>query len=116
MRQSRRIVAALLDHLQGGRPMPPAGSAPVWSAFRHLCLTRTWHAHGPNPISYAEIDAYCRLMRQPLEPHHVETICAMDQAWLSVTLPSSVAARNERISPRTSQHALTPALLDTMFR
>ncbi|MCA0847189.1 hypothetical protein LCL92_07850 [Salipiger thiooxidans] len=47
-----------------------------------LSRARSCGAAGPNPISYPEIAAYAQLMRMPLEPHHVETLAAMDAVWM----------------------------------
>lgn len=71
----------------------PDGSGPIWNAFVALSRTRTMTEAGPNPISFTEIDAWCRLTRTPLEPHHVEVIAAMDAVWLE-----EVRAYQERAS------------------
>lgn len=54
----------------------------LWNLFMEISGSRTYHAAGPHPISFAEIEAYCRLHRWPLQPHHVATIRALDDAWL----------------------------------
>lgn len=57
-------------------------NAAVRRAFIALSRTRYYSGMGPNPISCLEIEAWCRLTRTPLAPHHVEIITAMDQEWL----------------------------------
>lgn len=81
-RQEEQLRAALEVHLQGQRVRAPEGSSIIWNAFMALSRARSSGPHGPNPISFVEIEAWCRLMRVPLEPHHVQAIAAMDQAWL----------------------------------
>ncbi|SFP62554.1 phage tail assembly chaperone [Tranquillimonas alkanivorans] len=81
-RLEKLICAALEDNLRGRAPRPPEGSESVWNAFVALSRTRKRTAEGPEPITYAEVDAYCRLMRVPLEPRHVGILCAMDRIWL----------------------------------
>lgn len=62
-------------------PVPEAGRD-AWDWFLDLHATRTSGFAAPNAISYAEIDAYARLHRLPLQPHHVALIRAMDEAWM----------------------------------
>lgn len=82
-RLERQLVAALRAHLETGRaPDVPEAGVTLWRAFGDLCGTRTWHASGPNPIAFAEIEAWARLGRWPLEPRHVAAIRALDAAWL----------------------------------
>ncbi|GGG62755.1 hypothetical protein GCM10011415_06390 [Salipiger pallidus] len=67
---------------------------------------------GPNPISFPEIEAYCRLMRLPLEPHHVEAIRAMDAMWIDRAYAKSAVPAGTKTLPQRSEHALTPAMFD----
>jgi len=120
-RLKRLITAALRDHLDGHRRRPPEAGIILWNAFAQLSAARTWHAHGPNPIGYAEIEAWCRLMRVPLEPGHVQIIRAMDQVWL-LDAQSQLAdgkghpdpAAGKKL-PRMSKKPLTAALFDAAF-
>lgn len=78
-----QLVTALKDHLRrGDRAEVPEAGGLLWEAFLELDGTRTYHAAGPNPIAFAEIDAWARLMGYPLARHHVATIRAMDSAML----------------------------------
>ncbi|MFO1104604.1 MAG: hypothetical protein U1E34_00775 [Amaricoccus sp.] len=82
-RLRRQLVEALQGHLATGRrPAIPEAGGPLWSAFLDLDATRGFHAAGPQPITFAEIEAWGRLTRTPLEPHHVAILRAMDVALL----------------------------------
>lgn len=76
------MVGAMQAHIAGNPPRVPEAGRELWRAFVALSRTRTGSGVGPNPISYSEIEAWCRLFRMPLQPHHVEILVAMDQAWL----------------------------------
>jgi len=78
----RALESCLHSHL-AGKPLPvPAGGELVWRWFLDLCRTRTSNGYGPNPIGFAEIEAYVRLYRWPLEPRHVDMILALDRLWM----------------------------------
>lgn len=106
---ARQLVAALRAHLAGGRPVPLEGSMVLWNAFGDLSATRTWHAAGPNPISFTEIEAYSRLMLLPLEPRHVATIRAMDAAWID-------HRRGQTTDRPKPSGKITPAAFDAVFQ
>lgn len=61
--------------------MPEAGRL-IWSWFGALNGSRTYHMSGPNPISYAEIEAWARLHGWSLSQRHIDAIRALDDAWL----------------------------------
>ena len=78
-----QLVAALETHLaRGGRPRPPLAGQPIWQAFAALSDLRQWGEATPQPIQPSEVEAWARLSRCFLPPHHVELIFAMDAAWL----------------------------------
>lgn len=108
----RLLCAALRDHLAGGKPRPPEGGAPLWDAFLRLSAARSYHQFGANPISYAEVEAYTRLMNLPLQPHHVLIIRAMDAVFLEHFAPGKRAPDGVKAVPHRSPHALSPALFD----
>lgn len=114
MRIRRQIIAALRSQLSGGKQRPPEAAAILWNAFNELSRQRTWHTHGPNPISYAEAEAYCRLMRLPLEPRHVEVLMDMDRAWLDHVM-ATMKPPTGKPRRHVSKQPLTPALMDAMF-
>ena len=115
-RLSQQLVAALRKNLAGltRSPVPEAGRL-LWGIFADLCAARTYHAGGPNPISHAEIEAYARLQRWSLEPHHVEIIRDLDTAWLDHAHKSIETGIDGTSSPRRSSQAISPAIFDAMF-
>ena len=110
---SKRLCAALEAHLAGGRPDLPEGGALIWRCFTALSRARSCGPIGPNPISYPEIAAYAQLVRMPFEPHHVETLAAMDVVWMERAYRAAKGAPDgvKTLHPR-SEHALTPMLFD----
>lgn len=82
VRLKRLLCAALEAHMAGERPRPPEGSAVLWNAFLALSRARSVGPAGPNPIAFSEIEAWARLTRTPLEPHHVDILAAMDAVWI----------------------------------
>jgi hypothetical protein len=93
-RLAEQMVAAVRQHVKTGEriDVPEAGTV-LWDAFMQLDAARTFHA-GPNPIGFAEIEAWARLMRWPLQPHHVRVLRAMDSALLATV--EEKARRSER--------------------
>lgn len=43
------------------RPRIPRRLLPYWKVFVELDNRRQWHASGPQPLTYQEIDAYFRV-------------------------------------------------------
>uniref|UniRef100_UPI003BAC5764 phage tail assembly chaperone n=1 Tax=Stappia sp. TaxID=1870903 RepID=UPI003BAC5764 len=78
-----RLERALSDAIAAAKPVVPEAGVLLWNLFMELSAGRTYNAAGPNPIAYAEIEAFARLHRWPLQPHHVAIIRAMDDAWLA---------------------------------
>lgn len=116
-RQHRQIVATLQKQLAGAKVRLPPEASILWDAFSDLSQARTWHGHGANPISYPDIEAYCRIMRLPLEPHHVKTLMAMDRVWLAHVSAQMVRGGKDgvkRLAP-ASKHKLTPQLMDALL-
>lgn len=94
----------------------PAGGDLLWRWFCDLNRTRSYHAAGPNPISYAEIVGYAHIMRWPIEPHHVAIIRAMDETFLECSRQKpDQAPDGVKILPPRSQHAITAGMFDAMF-
>ena len=105
---SKRLCASLEAHLAGGRPDLPEGGAVIWRCFTALSRARSCGPIGPNPISYPEIAAYAQLMRMPLEPHHVQTLLAMDSALLA-------AHRNKKSGAGGPKSNLSAAAFDAFM-
>lgn len=82
MRRLERILCATLKaQLDGKKPRPPDAGMALMQVFGQLSAARSWHPHGPNPISFMDIEAYCRLMRLPLRPEHISIIQSLDHIW-----------------------------------
>ena len=111
----KQLCAAVVASLAGGKIIPPEAGRDLWNAFQRLSRTRTYHAAGPNPIQPSEIRAWCELMRQPLEPRHVEIILAMDEAWLTRAYARAAAPDGARTLPPVSKHPISAALLDAVL-
>lgn len=100
-------MAVLIRHLDGDvLPVPEAGVL-LWNLFMEISTTRTWHAAGPHPIANAEIEAWCRLHRWPLQPHHITIIRALDDAWIEHVYgrragAATVGASGAQAKPLTS--------------
>lgn len=102
-RLERQLVAALRRHLaDGGRARPPEAGRLLWRAFTELDATRTMHAHGPNPITMTEVEAWARMNAYPLRPHHVRILKAMDAALLEHINTSQPSERRVvgKLSPK----------------
>ncbi|MFS8124204.1 hypothetical protein QD336_17430 [Rhizobium sp. BR 250] len=88
----------------------------MWKWFIDLNRTRTFHMAGPNPISFAEIDAYARVSGWPISERHVAIITAMDGAFLSHhAQQSSKKPDGVKMLPPVSKVPLSAGLLDAMF-
>lgn len=100
----RRLLAAVVSPM----PVIPEAGELVWSWFRALHDARPYSFGAPNPIGFAEIEAYARLHRWPLEPRHVDLIRALDAAWLKKVTAGGKDA------PRYSSQPLTPGIFDAI--
>ena len=106
------LVDVMRRHLVGGNPVVPEAGRDLWRIFVELSASRTYHGAGPNPIQYGEIEAWARLHRWPLEPHHIAIIRAMDDAWLEhAYVKMKAPAGNDKLAQRSSQ-PLSPQLFD----
>lgn len=101
------LCDTLRDHLASGQPARvPEGCRMIWNAFAALSEARQWHTHGPQAISFPEVEAWARTHRTPLEAHHVDAIRAMDQVWLA-------DARKDK--PAAPAANFTEDVFDAMF-
>jgi hypothetical protein len=62
--------------------LPPA-VAYLWSAFLRLHCRRGSNGFGASPLSWSEIDAFCRLSGVRLAPWEVEIVEALDDAYMA---------------------------------
>jgi len=63
-------------------PEFPDVSAHVWSAFMALHSGRTYGMSGPNPLTWEGIAAWCNLTGIVLSSWELETVKALDMAWV----------------------------------
>lgn len=110
-RLSRQLCAAVTAALSGSKVGPPEAGLPLWNAFQRLNATRSYHMAGANPITFAEIEAFTRLMRLPLEPWQVVILLEMDTAWLAGAQRAKVPEGVKNLPP-VSKHAISAALFD----
>lgn len=108
----RRLKRQLAAAAGATKPRVPEAGRLAWGWFVALGNARTYHAAGPNPIGLADIEAFARLHRLPIEPRHVELIQAMDDAWIEKTL-----ARTGKPSALTFKNAppITAEIFDRLF-
>lgn len=64
-------------------PTIPPEAVYLWNHFTLLHAARTGGGMGPNPITYADLDAYSRLTGAGLEAWEVGAIRALDDAYLA---------------------------------
>lgn len=115
-RLKKQLCTAVRESLAGRQGRPPEAGRQLWDAFQGLSATRTYHPAGPNPIQPGEIAAWCRLMRLPLAPHHVDILLAMDQAWLDHAYAvTKKAPEGVKTLPPLSEHPLTLGAFDAVF-
>jgi hypothetical protein len=83
-RLRKHLVAALEQAMKTGHPIRvPPGSELYIKWYLDLARTRSGGMAGPNPITYAEMEAYFRLHRWPVAAHHIDLMVALDQAYLA---------------------------------
>lgn len=109
---SEAILEYLKKRLANRSARMPDGAGLAWRWFNDVCRTRTSNGYGPNPLSYAEIEAYARLHRWPLEPRHVDLILAMDRVWMEHARSTAGAAPGAASRPGVE---MTPDAFDAVF-
>ena len=114
-RLRKQLCAALEARMKGRKvPVPEAGKE-LLDAFAALSRARSYSPFGPNPISYAEITAWCNLMRVPLAPHHVEIITALDEVWMDQVTAKQDTPEGVKALPPISEHPLSAGIFDAVF-
>lgn len=114
---TRAMVAALIKSLDTGKPPRlPDGGELLWSWFCDLASTRSLHMAGANPVTVTEIEAYSRMMRMPMAPHHVSMLMAMDRAFLDhANRARDPGPAADASAPKISSRPMTAALFDALF-
>jgi hypothetical protein len=104
------LLRAARAHFAGGKLSLPEGAGLIWEMFAALHETRGAGFNGPEPIRFAEIQAYAVLMRWPLEARHVSLIRALDRAWLEHRAEGDVPGANA-----APAQPVNPAAFDAVF-
>lgn len=81
-----------------GPPCPDA-LLPIWHLFLGLSAQRTLHAAGPNPLTWPELDAYCRLSGDDWSSFELTAILALDRVFLA----AQAAAMQRRMASKASK-------------
>ncbi|WP_275788561.1 phage tail assembly chaperone [Pararhizobium gei] len=117
MNLSDRLCQTLRKRLEsGGKPRLPAGGQMLWAWFCDLSRSRSYHAAGPNPISFVEIAAYRDLHRIPMDVRHVEILRAMDEVYLESTMKRTAPAEDgTKRMPKPLDQPMWSGLFDAMF-
>lgn len=110
----KQLCAALEARMKGRKAFVPEAGGVLLDAFLSLSRARSWRTHGPNPISYSEIAAWCNLMQVPLKPAHVAIIVALDEVWMTQIMTQAAPERVKTLPP-ISDHPISAALLDVMM-
>lgn len=79
----------------------------AWEAYRDLAAQRGSNGFGPSPISYSEMEAYCRLTGRVLYSYEVEGITIIDGAYLLAQSNAAKASRANK-SANPPQQAAAP--------
>lgn len=93
-----------------GPEVPYAGMR-VWGIFLRLHAARGGGGFGPAPISFADIESYQRLHREPVRPFEIEIIRALDSEVLKAASGKSETGKPAAVSNRP----MSPALFDAVF-
>jgi len=76
------VVAKARNKAPERGPELPPHAGYLWNTFVELSSCRAPTGFGSAPISFSEIDAYCRMKRTSLLPWEVDAIRALDEAFI----------------------------------
>ncbi|CAM3387426.1 hypothetical protein PANO111632_17200 [Paracoccus nototheniae] len=116
IRLQKTLCATLEAALTGKKPRMPDAGGEIFNAFMALSRARSWHQHGPNPITWEALAAWSQLMRRPLPPHHAAIVMALDEVWMK-DAARRVAAQTSGTpaAPMVSSTPLSAGLFDAMM-
>jgi hypothetical protein len=77
------------------QPPLPKAVGHIWGAFLRLSAHRQSAGFGPGPITWPDLDAFCRMTRTRLVPWEVEMIEDLDSLWLAEKA-REIKARSEK--------------------
>ena len=119
MKHLQRVLCAHLEaRLQGKRARLPDAGVEILLAFADLSRARTYHQHGPNPITWEAMAAYGQVLGQPLRPDHARIVMALDEVWLkdAVRRISSVGnSDSAKPAPAMASGPLNGGMFDALF-
>jgi hypothetical protein len=78
----------------------------AWAAYRDLAAQRGSNGFGPSPISYSEMEAYCRLTGRVLYSYEVDGITIIDGAYL---MAQSNAAKASKAAQKSANLPKQPS-------
>ena len=116
MARLEKVLCATLEALLAGRKsrLPDAG-LDILDAFLALHRARTYHANGPNPITWEAMAAWSQMMRRPLPPHHARIIMALDNVWMKdAARRMGTQETGRQAAPMVSATPLSAGLFDAM--
>lgn len=115
-RLKRHLCSALEARLSGRPARTPDAGLWLMEIFGALSRQRGYNPHGPNPITWEAVAAWCAIMRQPLAPYHADIIMALDQVWLDHAYRKTTKAPDGvKVLPPISEHPISAALIDVAF-
>ena len=77
------VLRGRVDFIAVPEPECPAEIIYIWNSWVELNGARASGGFAPNPISWTEIDGYCRVTRVDLLPWEARAIRAIDEVYLS---------------------------------
>lgn len=72
----------------------------LWYDFLTLSRGRTSNGFGANPLTWADVWAWLTVTRQTLTPWEVDTLIALDNAWMS----DHAKAMDTKSKPKPATH------------
>lgn len=82
LEQVARIKGETPEELIG--PEFPEVTRHIWDVFLSMHLGRSYGMSGPNPLTWEGIAAWCNLNGIVLSSWELETVKALDMAWIRV--------------------------------
>ena len=85
MTLEKALCTTLESLLAGQQVRIPIAGQEILDVFMLLSRSRSWHHHGPNPITWEAIEAWADDNRRLVPTHQAAIIMAMDGVWLHHT-------------------------------
>lgn len=113
-RLEKTLCAALEALLAGKKTRLPDTGHEILDAFLALSRARTYHANGPNSVTWEAMAAYAGLMRRPIPPHQVQIIMALDDVWMRHA-SRQMGKEGTPTMGEIADKPMTPQLFDALF-